>query len=121
MGSQYFLDGVACDLLPLACPSTSSPLPITQFPCFVVSKDTSHLNLFVPSPVRRNRPLTLHFPMSKRNSVRMANGSAATDGVVPSYLLTGKVALVTGSGRGMGRETASSSLVVAPTWLSTTP
>merc|ERR1711939_91748 len=79
---------------------------ITQFPCFVVSKDTSHLNLFVPSPVRRNRPLTLHFPMSKRNSVRMANGSAATDGVVPSYLLTGKVALVTGSGRGMGRETA---------------
>ncbi|KIW41481.1 trihydroxynaphthalene reductase [Exophiala oligosperma] len=39
--------------------------------------------------------------MSKRNSTMVANGSAT-----PSYLLTGKVALVTGSGRGMGRETA---------------
>ena len=36
--------------------------------------------------------------MSKRNSVKMANGSAAANGVVPSYLLTDKVALVTGSG-----------------------
>lgn len=45
--------------------------------------------------------------MSKRNSTRLANGPApATEAAVPSYLLTGKVALVTGSGRGMGRETA---------------
>lgn len=36
--------------------------------------------------------------MSKRNSVKMANGSAAAKGVTPSYLLTDKVALVTGSG-----------------------
>jgi hypothetical protein len=36
--------------------------------------------------------------MSKRTSVRMANGSAAANGVTPSYLLTDKVALVTGSG-----------------------
>jgi hypothetical protein len=35
---------------------------------------------------------------SKRTSVRMANGSAAANGVTPSYLLTDKVALVTGSG-----------------------
>lgn len=33
-----------------------------------------------------------------------SNGSAAA--AVPSYLLTGKVAVVTGSGRGIGRETA---------------
>lgn len=38
--------------------------------------------------------------MSKRNSVRM-NGSAtaAVAEEVPSYLLTGKVAIVTGSGK----------------------
>ncbi|KAK7887519.1 Elsinochrome reductase 1 [Exophiala xenobiotica] len=36
----------------------------------------------------------------------VANGSATGSAAVPSYLLTGKVALVTGSGRGMGRETA---------------
>jgi hypothetical protein len=38
--------------------------------------------------------------MSKRNSVRM-NGSAvaAAPAEVPSYLLTGKVAVVTGSGK----------------------
>ncbi|KIX05248.1 trihydroxynaphthalene reductase [Rhinocladiella mackenziei CBS 650.93] len=44
--------------------------------------------------------------MSKRNSTRLANGSVPATEAVPSYLLTGKVALVTGSGRGMGRETA---------------
>ncbi|KEF54257.1 tetrahydroxynaphthalene reductase [Exophiala aquamarina CBS 119918] len=44
--------------------------------------------------------------MSKRNSTRLANGPAASTEAVPSYLLTGKVAIVTGSGRGMGRETA---------------
>ncbi|KIV83046.1 trihydroxynaphthalene reductase [Exophiala sideris] len=39
------------------------------------------------------------------HSTRVANGSAG-GAAGPSYLLTGKVALVTGSGRGMGRETA---------------
>jgi tetrahydroxynaphthalene reductase len=38
------------------------------------------------------------------SSTRVANGGANAQ--VASYLLTGKVALVTGSGRGMGRETA---------------
>ncbi|KAK5045697.1 Elsinochrome reductase 1 [Exophiala bonariae] len=41
--------------------------------------------------------------MSKRNSTRLASAPAEA---TPSYLLTGKVAIVTGSGRGMGRETA---------------
>jgi len=44
--------------------------------------------------------------MSKRNSVKLNGSTAATGAEVPSYLLTGKVAIVTGSGRGMGRETA---------------
>jgi len=44
--------------------------------------------------------------MSQANSTMVANGSATGSAAVPSYLLTGKVALVTGSGRGMGRETA---------------
>jgi len=34
------------------------------------------------------------------------NGSASHEAAVPSYLLTGKVAIVTGSGRGIGSETA---------------
>jgi len=44
--------------------------------------------------------------MSKRNSVKMNGSATGTAAEVPSYLLTGKVAIVTGSGRGMGRETA---------------
>ena len=35
-----------------------------------------------------------------------AQPAAVQEPVIPSYLLTGKVALVTGAGRGMGRETA---------------
>ena len=52
--------------------------------------------------------------MSKRNSVKMANGSAAANGVVPSYLLTDKVALVTGSGTYPADDSLSLSLTAPP-------